>query len=71
MNKSKYYRTLGTLIETSLASVLEDIIGLDDIPEVESHRLAELCRMLNVLEGLFIEDDAEVRLCSYHPYHQA
>lgn len=32
------------------------MLALPDIPEVESHRLSELCRILNALEGLFVED---------------
>jgi protein transport protein DSL1/ZW10 len=42
--------------------VLADVLALDDITEDESHQLAELCRILNALEGLFVEDSSEVRL---------
>jgi centromere/kinetochore protein ZW10 len=38
------------------------MLALGDIPEVESHRLSELCRILNALEGLFVEDHNQVRM---------
>ncbi|CAK5267741.1 unnamed protein product [Mycena citricolor] len=56
LNKSKYYSAVGILVDTALSRVLEDILELPDITEVESQRLSELCRMLNVLEALFVED---------------
>ncbi|KAJ6518886.1 hypothetical protein C8R45DRAFT_807703 [Mycena sanguinolenta] len=56
LNKSKYYTAIGMLTEAALSRVLEDILALPDIPEVESHRLSELCRMLHALEALFVED---------------
>ncbi|KIL69288.1 hypothetical protein M378DRAFT_157536 [Amanita muscaria Koide BX008] len=54
--KSKYYSALGLVTEAALSRMLEDILALPDIPEVESHRLSELCRILSALEGLFMED---------------
>lgn len=54
--KSKYYSALGSVTEAALSRMLEDILALPDIPEVESHRLSELCRILSALEGLFMED---------------
>lgn len=59
--KSKYYTALGLVIDAALSRVLADVLALPDIPEVESHRLSELCRILNSLEGLFVEDAAQVR----------
>ncbi|KAF7370529.1 Dsl1-C domain-containing protein [Mycena sanguinolenta] len=56
LNKSKYYTAIGMVTEAALSRVLEDILALPDIPEVESHRLSELCRMLHALEALFVED---------------
>ncbi|KAJ7654458.1 hypothetical protein DFH06DRAFT_1298890 [Mycena polygramma] len=56
LNKSKYYTAIGMVTEAALSRVLEDILALHDIPEVESHRLSELCRILHALEALFIED---------------
>ncbi|KAM6497121.1 hypothetical protein JOM56_007594 [Amanita muscaria] len=53
--KSKYYSALGLVTEAALSRMLEDILALPDIPEVESHRLSELCRILSALEGLFME----------------
>lgn len=47
-------------MEVSLQRILEDILAIQDIPEVESHKLSELCRILAALEGLFVEDTSEV-----------
>ena len=41
--------------------MLQDVLALPDITEVESHRLSELCRILNALEGLFVGDANQVR----------
>ncbi|KAJ7504302.1 hypothetical protein B0H11DRAFT_1981579 [Mycena galericulata] len=57
LNKSKYYTAIGMVTDAALSRVLEDILALPDIPEVESHRLSELCRILNALEALFVEDE--------------
>ncbi|KAJ7255514.1 hypothetical protein B0H12DRAFT_1113859 [Mycena haematopus] len=56
LTKSRYYTAIGMVTEAALSRVLEDILALPDIPEVESHRLSELCRMLHALEALFVED---------------
>ncbi|EIW79411.1 hypothetical protein CONPUDRAFT_59149 [Coniophora puteana RWD-64-598 SS2] len=54
--RSKYYEAIGAVVEAALGKMLEGITALPDIPEVESHKLSELCRILNSLEGLFVED---------------
>ena len=59
--KSKYYEAIGSVTDAALSRVLQDILELNDIPELESHRLSELCRILNALEGLFCEDPEHVR----------
>ncbi|KAG6813844.1 hypothetical protein H0H92_006788 [Tricholoma furcatifolium] len=59
LTKSKYYTAIGMLVEAALARILSDILALPDIPEVESHRLSELCHIFNALEGLFVEDAAQ------------
>jgi centromere/kinetochore protein ZW10 len=58
--KSKYYIALGSVIDAALSRVLGDILALPDIPEVESHRLSELCKILSALEGLFVENTEQV-----------
>ena len=58
--KSKYYEALGLVVNAALARVLQDILALPDITEVESHKLNDLCRILNALEGLFVEDRSQV-----------
>ncbi|KAI8996428.1 hypothetical protein BD414DRAFT_455134 [Trametes punicea] len=66
--KSKYYDALGALVETAVSRILGDVLALEDITEVESHRLSELCRILNTLEGLFVEDpDQPSFIVSYVP----
>ncbi|RPD59040.1 hypothetical protein L226DRAFT_510672 [Lentinus tigrinus ALCF2SS1-7] len=56
LTKSRYYDALGSIVEAALSRILGDILALEDITEVESHRLSELCHILNALEGLFMED---------------
>jgi centromere/kinetochore protein ZW10 len=51
---------VGAIVELSLERILENILAIPDIPEVESHKLSELCRILAALEGLFVEDFSEV-----------
>jgi centromere/kinetochore protein ZW10 len=56
VNKTRYYASIGQLVETALNRVLGDILELDDITEEESRQLAELCRIISALEGLFVEN---------------
>ncbi|PPQ64214.1 hypothetical protein CVT24_008590 [Panaeolus cyanescens] len=59
LTKSKYYTAIGSIVDAALSRVLHDVLALPDIPEVESHRLSELCRILNSLEVLFSEDPTQ------------
>lgn len=59
--KSKHYEAIGSVTDAALSRVLQDVLELNDIPELESHRLSELCHILNALEGLFCEDPEHVR----------
>ncbi|KDQ61547.1 hypothetical protein JAAARDRAFT_190291 [Jaapia argillacea MUCL 33604] len=54
--KTKYYVAVGSMVDAALSKMLEDILALPDIPAEESHKLAELCRIFNALEGLFVQD---------------
>ena len=64
---SKYHSATGAVVEAALTRILADILALTDIPEVDSHRLSELCRILNALEGLFTDGTESVRgTCSPH-----
>ena len=47
------------MVETALSRILADVLALEDITEAESHRLCELCHIMNSLEGLFVEDPDE------------
>lgn len=59
---------MGAIVEVSLQRILENILAIPDIPEVESHKLSELCRILAALEGLFVEDFSEVGLLYFSRY---
>ena len=61
LTKSKYYTALGSVTDAALSRVVQDVLALGDIPELESHQLSELCRILLALEGLFSEDPEKVR----------
>ncbi|KAH9846124.1 hypothetical protein C2E23DRAFT_605268 [Lenzites betulinus] len=66
--KSKYYEALGAVVETAVSRILGDVLALEDITEVESHRLSELCHILMAVEGLFVEDpDHPSFVVSYVP----
>lgn len=58
--KTKYYTAIGMVADAALSRILQDVLALPDIPEVESHRLSELCRIFNAMEGLFVEDPGQV-----------
>ncbi|KAF8548939.1 hypothetical protein OG21DRAFT_1515713 [Imleria badia] len=57
--KSKYYTAVGLIVNGVLSRIIESILAISDIPEVESHKLSELCRILTALEGLFVENTSE------------
>ncbi|KAG5647875.1 hypothetical protein DXG03_007799 [Asterophora parasitica] len=59
LTKSNYYTAIGMVAHATLERILTDVLALPDIPEVESHRLSELCRIFNAMEGLFVEDPAQ------------
>ena len=41
-----------------MSKILQDILALHDIPADDSQKLSELCRILNSLERLFIDDSS-------------
>ncbi|KAG8678618.1 hypothetical protein FRC08_017636 [Ceratobasidium sp. 394] len=51
---AKYYIALGALVDDVLVRVTEDILAMPDIPETESHRLHDICRIVHAFESLFI-----------------
>ena len=59
---SRHLAAIGKIVDAVLTRILEDITKLPDITADESHRLSELCRMLNALEGLFVEGPQQVSL---------
>lgn len=48
-------------MDAALSRILRDILALPDITAEESRRLCELCRILDALQGIFMEDTAQVR----------
>ncbi|KAI0685608.1 Centromere/kinetochore Zw10-domain-containing protein [Cytidiella melzeri] len=54
--KSKYYEAMGAAVDVALSRILSDVLSLSDITDEESHKLSELCRIMNSLEGLFVEN---------------
>jgi centromere/kinetochore protein ZW10 len=65
MTTTAYYTSLGTIINDTLRRVLREVLGLRDIPEVESQRLAALCRILHPLDELFVESADKVLVCHF------
>ncbi|KAI9456935.1 hypothetical protein HD554DRAFT_2177861 [Boletus coccyginus] len=57
--KSRFYTAVGLIVDGVLSRILNSILAISDIPEVESHKLSELCRILTALEGLFVENTSE------------
>lgn len=56
----RHLTAVGKIVNSVLSKILEDITKLPDITADESHKLSELCRMLNALEGLFVEGPEQV-----------
>ena len=56
--RTQHLTAIGRVVEQVLTYVLNAVLTLHDIPEVDSRRLAELCRVLSTLEGLFIDAEA-------------
>ncbi|TFK65606.1 hypothetical protein BDN72DRAFT_889334 [Pluteus cervinus] len=68
LSRTKYLIATGQIVEGVLTQMLSDILALPDIPEVESHKLAELCRIFHALEGLFMgEGEQGSLILSYVP----
>jgi protein transport protein DSL1/ZW10 len=53
---SKYYEAIGSVVDAALSRMLNDILALSDITADESQKLSELCRIMNSLEGLFVQN---------------
>jgi len=57
LSPSARIAALGTLVDAVLEAMVAQVLQLDDIPEQESHHLAQLCAVLTPLEDLFVEQD--------------
>lgn len=62
LSKTQHLTVTGRIVEHALTYVLDSVLALPDIPEVDSRRLAELCRVLAALEGLFVIDTGSSRV---------
>jgi len=49
-----YISVLGFLLDTAVQWISSDILGLEDITEIESNRLHDLVELLQPLESLFV-----------------
>lgn len=49
-----YISVLGFLLDTAVQWISSDILGLEDITEIESIRLHDLVELLQPLESLFV-----------------
>lgn len=69
LTRTAYYEAIGSLVDDTLARMIDDLTALPDIPEVESHRLSELLRMFTPLEELFLDGDQSVSSSRLLPRH--
>jgi centromere/kinetochore protein ZW10 len=64
---SIYYDCLGKVVDATLSDVVDSIISMDDITESESQRLADLCRVLEPVQTLFVDSGGNVSCCMKLP----
>jgi hypothetical protein len=57
---TNYYNAVGTVTDTILLQMVDEIADLDDITEVESERLAQMCKQMEPIQRLFIDADGQV-----------
>ncbi|KAG8983078.1 hypothetical protein FRB93_007669 [Tulasnella sp. JGI-2019a] len=67
LTRSKYLEATGYLVEEILSRIIGDITSLRDIPEMESHRLNELLKLISPLEDLFVGDDGSTTVVAHVP----
>lgn len=60
LTRTRHLTAIGLVINAVLSRILEEITALPDITAAESHKLSELCRIFNALEGLFVDDPEQV-----------
>ncbi|KAJ1306749.1 hypothetical protein OPQ81_007735 [Rhizoctonia solani] len=63
---AKYHLALGTLVEDVLSRLTDDILSMHDIPETESHRLHDICKLMHTFESLFVPDGESVSTVSQY-----
>ena len=56
LTKSWYFEALGSIAGAALSRILASVLALEDITKTESHKVSELCHILDALEGRFVED---------------
>jgi len=60
-----YYNSVGAVVDAVLLQMVDDVVNLDDITEVESEKLAEMCRKMEPVQNLFIGSDGESHVGTY------
>ncbi|KAG8692056.1 hypothetical protein FRC11_007022 [Ceratobasidium sp. 423] len=63
---AKYHLALGTLVEDVLSRLTEDILSMHDIPETESHRLHDICKVMHSFESLFTPNGESASTVSHY-----
>jgi protein transport protein DSL1/ZW10 len=58
--QTSYLEAMGFIVEETLSFILNDILSLPDIPELDSHRLNQLCLKLELLKEFFITSPGTV-----------
>src|ERR1700742_5232745 len=60
-----YYNSIGAVTDAILLQMVDEIVDLDDITEVESEKLAEMCKKMEPVQNLFVCSRGEVRCTCY------
>lgn len=68
LTRTMYFQTIGTLIESVVLRITDDIEDLIDIGETESEKLGQLCKMLYDLDDIFVEDGQQSTIVLHVPH---
>jgi hypothetical protein len=60
-----YYNAVGAVTDAVLLQMVDEIIDLDDITEVESEKLAEMCKQMEPVQDLFNDSEGRVGLFNW------
>jgi centromere/kinetochore protein ZW10 len=65
----QYFILLGSLVESVVTRLLDDIVALDDITEVESERISSILSLVETLDHLFQSPLGDVSTIAAHVPH--